>query len=89
MSDSKYDVGPNGRTYGYDKKGGWDIDISERTQRTSDSGHIPGRYQWEETIDVSKDEDDKEENQDWDKGTAPCVLGNTGDGTVCSDKTPQ
>lgn len=73
MSGSKYDVGPNGRTYGYDKKGGWDIDSSERTQRTSDFGHIPGRYQWEETIDVSKDEEDKEENQDWDKGTAPCV----------------
>ena len=73
MSGSKYDVGPNGRTYGYDKKGGWDIDSPERTQRTSDFGHIPGRYQWEETIDVSKDEEDKEENQDWDKGTVPCV----------------
>lgn len=60
MPDSKYDIGPNGKTYGYDKKGGWDIDTSDRTQRTSDFGHIPGRYQWEETIDVSKDEDDKD-----------------------------
>ena len=76
MPDSKYDIGPNGRTYGYDKKGGWDIDTSERTQRTSDSGHIPGRDQWEETIDVSKDEDDKEEDQD-------C---GTGDGSLSHEK---
>lgn len=44
--------------YGYDKGGGWDIDTSERTQHTSDGGHIPGRYQWEETVDVSGNEDD-------------------------------
>lgn len=58
MSDkSKYDTSPDGRTYGYDKKGGWDIDTSGRTQRTSDGGHIPGRYQLEETVDVSGDDD--------------------------------
>lgn len=45
-------------SYGYKEKGGWDIDTSDRTQRDSDSGHIPGRYQWEETVDVSKDDDD-------------------------------
>lgn len=53
---SKYDVGADGHSYGYGKKGGWDIDTSDRTQRTSDSGHIPGRYQWEETVDVSDDD---------------------------------
>ena len=57
---SKYDIDERGRTYGYDKKGGWDIDTSDRTQRTSDSGHIPGRYQWEETVDVSDDEEDQD-----------------------------
>lgn len=57
--DSKFNVGPDGRTYGYDKKGGWDIDTSDRTQRTSDFGHIPGRYQVEESVDVSKDDDGK------------------------------
>lgn len=36
---------------------GWDIDTSDRTQRESDGGHIPGRYQWEETVDVSKDDE--------------------------------
>ena len=50
---SKYDVDSSGHTYGYQYKGGWDIDTSDRTQRTSDGGHIPGRYQWEETVDVS------------------------------------
>lgn len=55
---SKYGVDSKGHTYGYQDKGGWDIDTSNRTQRTSDGGHIPGRYQWEETIDVSKDDDD-------------------------------
>ncbi len=60
---SKYDIGPDGRTYGYDKKGGWDIDRSERTQTESDSGHIPGRDQFEETIDVSSD-DDNDDNDD-------------------------
>lgn len=53
---SKYDKDSNGRSYGYDKKGGWDIDTSDRTQRDSDGGHIPGRYQWEESVDVSKDD---------------------------------
>ena len=59
MSDekSKFNVDKDGRTYGYDKKGGWDIDTSEKTQRESDSGHIPGRYQWEETVDVSADDE--------------------------------
>lgn len=52
--NSKYNTNSDGRSYGYDKKGGWDIDTSDRTQRTSDGGHIPGRYQFEETIDVSK-----------------------------------
>lgn len=55
---SKYNIDSDGRTYGYDKKGGWDIDTSDRTQRTGDGGHIPGRYQWEETVDVSKDDED-------------------------------
>lgn len=44
-------------SYGYSYSGGWDIDISDRTQRESDGGHIPGRYQWEETVDISKDDD--------------------------------
>ncbi len=44
-------------SYGYSYGGGWDIDTSKRTQRESDGGHIPGRYQWEETVDVSKDDD--------------------------------
>lgn len=46
--------------FGYQGKGGWDIDTSERTQRESDGGHIPGRYQYEETVDVSKGNDEKE-----------------------------
>ena len=59
--ESKFNISSTGRTYGYDKKGGWDIDTSDRTQKTSDSGHIPGRYQWEETVDVSsEDEKDKQ-----------------------------
>ena len=49
-------------SYGYKEKGGWDIDTSERTQKDSDGGHIPGRYQWEETVDVSKDDDDDDDN---------------------------
>lgn len=52
----KFNADSRGRTYGYDAKGGWDIDTSDRTQRESDSGHIPGRYQFEETVDVSKDD---------------------------------
>ena len=53
--ESKYNIGSDGHSYGYDKKGGWDIDTSDKTQRTSDGGHIPGRYQWEETVDFSDD----------------------------------
>lgn len=63
-NDSKYNIGDDGRTFGYDKGGGWDIDMSDRTQRTSDGGHIPGRYQWEETVDVSKDDDDDDNDND-------------------------
>lgn len=44
--------------YGYYKGGGWDIDTSDKTQRESDSGHIPGRYQWEETVDVSSEDEE-------------------------------
>lgn len=58
-NESKFNIGPDGRSYGYDKKGGWDLDTSERTQRTGESGHIPGRYQWEETVDVSEEDDDE------------------------------
>lgn len=47
--------------YGYYKGGGWDIDSSDRTQKTSDGGHIPGRYQVEETVDVSAEEESNEE----------------------------
>ena len=57
-TNSKYNIDSNGRSYGYDKKGGWDIDTSDRTQRESDSGHIPGRYQMEETVDVSDADDE-------------------------------
>ena len=49
--------------YGYYKGGGWDIDTSEKTQREGDSGHIPGRFQFEETVDVSAD-DDKDDDDD-------------------------
>lgn len=45
----KYNTDSSGHTYRYDKGGGSDLDTSDRTQRESDSGHIPGRYQWEET----------------------------------------
>lgn len=56
-NDSKYNQ--DGRfSYGYKEKGGWDIDTSDKTQRTGDGGHIPGRYQWEETVDVSAGDDD-------------------------------
>ena len=50
--------------YGYYKGGGWDIDTSDKTQREGDSGHIPGRFQWEETVDVSADDDDDDGNDD-------------------------
>ena len=53
-NSGKYNTDSSGHTYGYDYRGGWDIDTSDRTQRESDGGHIPGRYQWEETVDVSK-----------------------------------
>lgn len=56
--NSKYDHDDRGFTYGYKEKSGWDIDTSGRTQRESDSGHIPGRYQWEETVQVSNDDDE-------------------------------
>ncbi len=56
MSDTNYS-NEERFSYGYNVKGGWDIDTSEKTQKESDSGHIPGRYQWEEAVDVSKDED--------------------------------
>ncbi|MBQ6280490.1 MAG: hypothetical protein IJK69_00330 [Oscillospiraceae bacterium] len=55
---SKFDRDEHGHTYGYQYKGGWDIDTSDRTQRESDFGHIPGRYQWEETVQVSNDDDE-------------------------------
>lgn len=66
MSDdrkSKFDISDTGRSYGYDKGGGWDVDSSDNTQKTSDFGHIPGRYQWEETVDVSSENDnDNDDN---------------------------
>lgn len=61
MPDNDQNSNPdysNRFSYGYSHKGGWDIDTSDKTQRESDSGHIPGRYQWEETVDVSKEEED-------------------------------
>lgn len=42
-----YNNDSQGHTYGYDYKDGWDLENTGRTQTTSDSGHIPGRYQWE------------------------------------------
>ena len=48
----KYNTDSMGHTYGYDYKGGQDLENTGRAQTTSD-----GRYQWEETVDVSKDED--------------------------------
>ncbi len=60
---SQFDISPDGRSYGYDKKGGWDIDTSDKTQRTSDGGHIPGRYQVEETVDVSKEDDENDSDR--------------------------
>lgn len=48
--------------YGYDHRGGWDIDTSDKTQRESDFGHIPGRYQWEETVDVSSEDESEDES---------------------------
>lgn len=53
----KYNTDSSGHTYGIDYKGGWDIDTSDRTQRTGDCGHIHGAYQMEESVDVSKDDD--------------------------------
>lgn len=55
---SKFDIDEKGQQYGYKEKGGWDIDTSEKTQKESDGGHIPGRYQFEETVDVSADDED-------------------------------
>ncbi len=56
-NSGKYNNDSKGHTYGYDYKGGWDIDSSERTQTSGDGGHIPGRYQWEETVNISDDDD--------------------------------
>lgn len=56
----KYNTDSSGHTHGYDYKGGWDIDTSDRTQRESDSGHIPGSYQFEETVDVSPDDGEED-----------------------------
>lgn len=50
----KYNSDSKGHTYGYDYKGGWDIDTSDRTQRTCDGGHIRGSEQFEESVDVSE-----------------------------------
>lgn len=58
MTGSKFDIDSNGHSYGYSYGGGRDIDTSDKTQRTSDGGHIPGRYQWEETVDVSKEDEE-------------------------------
>ena len=41
-----------------------DLDTSDKTQRESDIGHIPGRYQWEETVDVSADDEDNDNTED-------------------------
>lgn len=46
---------------GYQEKGGWDIDTSDKTQRESDGGHIPGRYQFEETVDVSSEDEESDD----------------------------
>ena len=59
--------------YGYYKGGGWDIDTSDKTQREGDSGHIPGRFQWEETVDVSADDDDDDGNDDNPRSCCPAV----------------
>lgn len=60
MSRSYSDQHP----YGYSTRGGWDIDTSDRTQRTCDGGHIPGREQFEETVDISRDDDDVGKNDE-------------------------
>ena len=61
MSRSYSDQHP----YSYSTRGGWDIDTSDRTQRTCDGGHIPGREQFEETVSVSDDDDnDNDKNGD-------------------------
>ena len=54
-NESKFNIKEDGTSYGYQKKGGWDLDSSDKTQKESDFGHIPGRYQFEETVDVSND----------------------------------
>ena len=45
-------------SYGYKEKRGWHLDMSDRTQKESDFGVSSGRYQWEETVDVSSEEDE-------------------------------
>lgn len=62
----KYNFDSRGHTYGYDYKGGQDIDTSDRTQREGDGGHIPGRYQFEETEYGSKDDEDSEDTKEKD-----------------------
>lgn len=34
------------------------MDTSDKIQKESDGGHIPGLCQWEESVDVSVEEDD-------------------------------
>lgn len=60
----KFNSDSSGHTYGRDYGGGWDIDSSDKTQKESDSGHIPGRYQYEETVDVSEEDEEDEEDDD-------------------------
>lgn len=61
---SKFDIDEYGKQYGVSTYGGWDIDMSEKTQKESDGGHIPGRYQWEETVDVSSEDEEKSDDNE-------------------------
>lgn len=79
--DSKFNSDSQGHSYGYSYGGGWDIDTSERTQRTSDGGHIPGRDQFEESVDVSselfnddKNDDKNDDSKDNDDKDTGCYL---------------
>ena len=60
----EFNTDSSGHTHRYDKGGGSDIDTSDKTQKTCDGGHIPGRYQWEETVDVSADDGDNNDTED-------------------------
>lgn len=62
--DSKFNADERGHYYGYSYGGGWDIDTSDRTQRTCDGGHIRGAEQFEETIDVSEEYNRKDDDDD-------------------------